>query len=303
MRLVTRADFDGLICGVLLSQVEEIDDIELVHAKDIHDSVIPIDSNDIIANLPYHPHTGMWFDHHGSEATVAEDAEFRGKFVIAPSCASVIYEHYSQFDSLKRFEPIVIEADKIDSARFNITDISNPKDWVLLSKTMHVYSKDKRFEDKYSYFSRLMNLVGMRPPQEILSDPEVQTRIAFLQEEQKLYIDAIRQCTKTDENIIITDIREMDYLPNGDKFLVYTLYPQQNVSLKVFNRRHTEETVISGGYNIFNRTCTTHIGDLMQNFGGGGHRAAGSCRIKKNEADTVLDHIVAHLRELDQLIN
>jgi len=303
MRLVTRADFDGLICSVLLSQVENIDDIELVHPKDIHDKIVPINSNDIIANLPYHPDTGMWFDHHSSEAIVAENNQFRGKFEIAPSCASVIYEHYSQFDELKRFLPIVIEADKIDSARFNKHDISNPKGWILVSKTMHVYSNEKGFEEKYSYFNRLMNQVGSRSPEEILQDPEVLGRIAFLQEEQSEYIGTISRYTRVDENIIITDIRSVDYLPNGDKFLVYTLYPDQNVSLKVFNKRHTEDTVISGGYNIFNRTCKTHIGDLMHCFGGGGHKAAGSCRIKRDDADDVLNNIIAKLREFKHLVN
>jgi hypothetical protein len=234
---------------------------------------------------------------------VAENNKFNGKFEIAPSCASVIYEHYSQFDELKRFLPIIIEADKIDSARFNLHDISSPKGWVLLSKTMHVYSKEKRFESKYAYFYRLLSQVGSHPPEVILRDPEVRGRVEFLKEEQENYIGTISKYTRVDENIIITDIRLVDYLPSGDKFLVYTLFPNQNVSLKIFNKRHTDDTVISGGYNIINRTCKTHIGDLMHCFGGGGHKAAGSCRIRREDADDVLNTIIVKLREFKHLIN
>jgi nanoRNase/pAp phosphatase (c-di-AMP/oligoRNAs hydrolase) len=166
-----------------------------------------------------------------------------------------------------------------------------------------VYSNEKCFESKNVYFYRLLSQIGSSSPEEILKDPEVLSRVKFLKEEQEKYIGTISKYTRIDENIIITDIRTVECFPNGDKFLVYTLYPNQNVSLKVFNKRHTEDTVISCGYNIFNRTCKTHIGDLMQCFGGGGHKAAGSCRIKSNDADMVLNTIISKLREFKHIIN
>lgn len=303
MRLVTRADFDGLICGVLLSEVENVREFELVHAKDIHDNLVPINSNDIIANLPYHPQSGMWFDHHSSELASAEANVFNGSFNLAPSCASVIYEHYSQFDALKKYEPIVVEADKIDAARFNIDDIKNPRDWVLLSKTMHIYDREKRFEDTKDYFIRLLNYICQFPLTLVLEDREVKKRIEFLVEEHQTYLDAITQYSHSNGNVIITDFRDVEYIPNGDKFLVYTLFPKQNVSLKVFNKRKTDDTVISCGYSIFNRTCDKHIGELMQKYGGGGHRAAGSCRVKQKEADQILSNLIDGLRDKANIIN
>ena len=297
MRLVTRADFDGLICAVLLSQVETVDDYELVHPKDIHDDLVPISSNDIIANLPYHSNAGMWFDHHSSEMVKANTTEFKGSFDLAPSCASVIYEYYSQFDSLKSYEPIVIEADKIDAARFTMEDVRNPKEWVLLSKTMHIYDREKRFEDTRAYFLRLLTQVGEQPLAAILADDEVKNRIAFLQAEHETYLGAVKRHSRTDANLIITDFREVEYVPNGDKFLVYTLFPEQNVSMNVFNKRKTDFTVISCGYSIFNRTCEAHIGELMQQYGGGGHRAAGSCRVNQSDADFIMTEIKNSLKE------
>jgi nanoRNase/pAp phosphatase (c-di-AMP/oligoRNAs hydrolase) len=141
-----------------------------------------------------------------------------------------------------------------------------------------------------------MNMVSYGTLDDILADREVRDRVHFLKEEQSRYIETLSRCSRADQNVIITDVRDLDYVPNGDKFLVYTLFPDQNVSLNVFNKRKTDLTVISGGYSIFNRTCEAHIGELMQRYGGGGHRAAGSCRVRKDESESVLSEIVEHLK-------
>ena len=95
-RLVTRSDFDGLVCGVLLKELDLIDEITFVHPKDMQDGKVAISARDITTNLPYVPGCHLAFDHHSSE--IARNGGRRpANYVIDPeafSAARVVWRHF-----------------------------------------------------------------------------------------------------------------------------------------------------------------------------------------------------------------
>ncbi|RMH64279.1 MAG: hypothetical protein D6677_05180 [Calditrichaeota bacterium] len=296
MRLVTRGDFDGLASGVLLTLAHDIDTIFLAKPHEIQENLIPISSNDIVANLPYHSDCGMWFDHHINEVEMAAEIKFKGAFKVAPSCSRVVFDYYKDaVEPIQRFEKIVVIADKIDSAQLSIEDIKNPHGWFIIERTLHAYDPLGRLGDFMEYFSNLIEWIKRYPLSTILLMDDVQNRIEHVRSEHKIFINALRESTHTESNVILTDTRSFDYFPNGNRFIIYTLYPEQNVSLSIFNARGSDQSVIFCGHNIFNRTCKTDVGALMARYGGSGRLSAGSCVVSQDDADRVYREICDEL--------
>ena len=292
MRLVTRADLDGLTCAILLSEVEQIDEVDFAHPKDVQDGKVTLTKNDILANLPFDERAGLWFDHHISQADASWN-DFAGAYDVAPSAARVIANHYKS-PKFARYEQLLDATDKMDAAELTRDDIVAPKGWILIG-----YTLDPRtgLSDFRPYFRHVMDLAKSKSPDDILHDSQVKDRIAKLQAEESAFMDSLKANSKADKNVVVTDFRGKDNLPHGNRFLIYTLFPQQNVSVRVADGFNKQFVSIQVGHSILNRTCKTNVGELLIEHGGGGHFGAGTCQPTAGAAGEVLSSIVGVLKE------
>lgn len=310
MRLVTRPDFDGIVCGALITALEEIDSFLFVEPKFMQDGAVEVRPGDIIANLPYHPACSLWFDHHFSNAAAGFDRTVvagRGAFRLAPSAARVVYEYYSEVPGAsperhrsglswmrtERVTALLEDTDKIDGGTLTRDDVLHPAGYVLVSMTLY-----GKAEDEEPYWRRLVDLIRDRPLAEVLDHPDVRERgerVLGLQERLR------RQLLERAElrgNVILLDLRGTEDLTDANRFLLYTLFPEGNISMKVArDRQRADTTAISVGYNIFNTTSTVNVGELLSHYGGGGHRVVGSCRIPDGEADRAVEEILQRISE------
>ena len=289
MRLITRADFDGIVCGVLLTTQERIDRFLFIEPKGMQDGEVKVGSDDIIANLPYHPEAFLWFDHH---ITNQVSGFFRGKFFLAPSAARVVFDYYPQ-GSLSRFDELVRETDRIDSGDLGISDIFQPQDYVLLAFTIDPNSRGDE-----PYWIKLIHLLREQPFALVMEDATVKDRCKQVLEDFKVYRDLLLKNTRQDGNIAITDFQKVNFKGKVNRFLVYSLFPESNISVKIFRDYHQKGRIgISVGKNIFNKTSTVNVGELLSHYGGGGHQGAGSCRVPVKDAEEVLNKIIKALKQ------
>ncbi|MFP5247301.1 MAG: exopolyphosphatase [Thermoanaerobaculia bacterium] len=303
MRLITRSDFDGLVCAVLLREVEQIDSIEFVHPKDVQDGKVTVGKGDILTNLPYVSGVGLWFDHHSSEIIRNEDTvSFRGRFEIAPSAARVVYRYYGT-ERLKKFENLLDPVDRCDSAQLTMDEVTHPKGWILLSYVMDprtglAYHRDYRIGNR-ELMAKMIDLIAQHPddPDAVLHDPDVKERIDRYFAQQSEFERFMREHSRVDGNVIVTDLRGAGEQPAGNRFLIYTMYPQANIQVRVFEGRTGENVVCAVGHSIFNRTSRTDVGRLMTMYGGGGHRGAGTCQLPIAEADAKLAEIIEAIKK------
>jgi hypothetical protein len=294
MRLVTRPDLDGLTCAVLLSECEPIDSVELVHPQAVTDRRIPIGPADIVANLPYHPSCGMWFDNHLlTDPKAMPPTGFRGRYGKAPSAARLVYEHYlAGRPGLSRHETLVAETDRLDSAQLALEDVVAPSGHILIGLTL-----DPRtgLGGAREYFDLLLPAMRERAVEEVVALPEVRERAARMREQDHAFREAALAHSRLDANVVVTDFRPLDAIPVGNRFLVFTLFPQANVGVRVHWGPHREKVAVSGGRSIFNRTSRANLGVLMSLYGGGGHAGAGACSLPPATADAQIAEIVAAL--------
>lgn len=300
MRLVTRSDFDGLMCAVLLKDVEEISEIVFAHPKDLQDGKINITSNDIITNLPYDPNCGLWFDHHSSEEDRVDIGQnFKGAFSIAPSAARVVYDYYGA-DKLGQYDSIMDDVDRVDAAQLTEEDVISPKGWILLSYVMDPRTGLGKYHhfriSNYQLMQKMVEWIPNHTVDEILEFPDIKERIDLYFEQQESFIQIMKEHSRVAGNVVVTDLRNIGDVPTGNRFLIYTLYPDTNVSVRVFDGFKKQNYVVAVGHSIFNRTCMTDVGDLMSCFGGGGHHGAGTCQLDLDKADTQIAEIVDELK-------
>lgn len=294
MRLVTRADLDGLTSAVLITTMEKVDGIELCHPQDVTDKRIEITEQDILANLPYHSRCAKWFDHHElTESNEKPPAKFDGHWALAPSAARVVYDYYKS-PKLVRYLKLLEETDRLDSASLRLDDIVIPKGWILLGYTIDSRTGLGAFKE---YFMMLVDAIKRLPVADILALPEVKTRVDRYRKDNEEYLNLMHRSSRVDGNVVVTDLRnEAGALPAGNRFLIYTLYPECNVSLRVHWGPEHRFAVAAIGHNILNRTCKTNAGDLCARYGGGGHRGAGSAPLKAETADQDVADIIASLK-------
>jgi hypothetical protein len=292
MRLVTRADLDGLTCALLLSEVEHVDEVDFAHPKDVQDGKTELTKNDILANLPFDERAGLWFDHHISQADFSW-SDFSGAYDVAPSAARVIANHYKS-PKFAHYHTLLEATDKMDAAELTREDIVAPKGWMLIG-----YTLDPRtaLSDFRSYFKHVMALAKSKSAEEILLDPQVHERVEKLKTEEPAFIESLKANSRTDGNVIVTDFRGKENLPHGNRFLIYTLFPQQNVSVRLADGFNKKFVSIQVGHSILNRTCKTNLGELLIEHGGGGHFGAGTCQPPAEEANDVLASIVNVLKQ------
>jgi len=302
-RLVTRSDFDGLVCAVLLNELELIDEISFVHPKDMQDGKIAISERDITTNLPYVPGAHLVFDHHASE-TVRNTGE-RPNHIIhaeAPSAARVVYDHYGGKAAFPRVSDAMMEAvDKADSAQFSREEILNPRDWALLNYLMDSRTGLGRFREfRISNYTLMMDLIRYCADHgidEILALPDVKERVELYFEHELRAKEQIQRCTQVHQNLAVLDLRGEDTIWATNRFMIYALFPQTNISIHVMWGVQKQNTVFATGKSILDRSSQTDIGALMLSYGGGGHHAAGTCQIANDQADTVLKALIARINQ------
>jgi len=302
MRLVTRSDFDGLICAVLLKQVETIDSIQFVHPKDLQDGKFDVTEDDILTNVPYVPGCGLWFDHHATEVErVVGKINFQGGDCrVAPSAARVVYDYYGGASRFPGIEEMMREVDKADSAQFSADDILHPEGWPLLSFLMDARTGLGRYRDyrisNYQLMYDLIDACRTMTIEEILALPDVQERVARYFEQDTLFRRMLADHSWTEGNVVVTDLRDAEPIPCGNRFLVYASYPEANTSIWIVSGFQGANCVFACGHSILNKTSHTHIGALMRRFAGGGHEAAGTCQVPHDEAEATLHELIAAMR-------
>jgi len=301
LRLITRSDFDGLVCAAMLGELGIVNDILYVHPKDLQDNKITVTKNDIIANAPFVRGCGLWFDHHSSEyERLKIHKRFTGATEIAPSAAQVIFDFYKNKtgynSTLKRFEELVRVANIVDSAKFSRNDILNPQGWNLLAfLTDPRAGLEQRHEFRISNFKlmrQLPKLLSTCSVKQILSMPDFQDRIDVYKKETDKYKKYLLANTSKKGNAIIIDFRGANNPPIGNRFLEYVLYPEQNISIRLVDGKNQEFTMISVGHSIINRTSKVNVGSLALRFGGGGHFQVGTCQVNNEKADKVVDEML-----------
>ena len=300
MRLLTRLDFDGLACGALLVHLGLVNEWEFVHPKDIQDGIIKATSNDILANIPYIKGCNLWFDHHSSESErLGTKTYFEGVSRKAPSCARVIYDYYGGDEKLGRFYEMVRYVDKVDSGNLSIQEIRHPHGWVLLGFLFDPRTGLGRFRDftinNYDLMKELAPILAEKDIDEILDLPDVQERIEVYKEQHGLFIEMVKKYAKPVGNAIFADLRGVDPIYAGNRFLIYTLFPDQNISIWVVDGVMKANVAITVGYSIINRTATVDVGSLMLHYGGG-HKQVGTCQVPYADAEKIIQEVLEKIK-------
>jgi len=305
MRLITRSDFDGLACAVLLEEIGVIDDRLFVHPKDVQDGKVAVTKNDVLANVPLVPGCGLWFDHHASEnerLAAEERYAFVGASRPAPSCARVIYDYYGGAAKFKRFDDsgLMGAVDKSDSANFTVEEITHPTGWVLLSFIMDARTGLGRFKDyRISNYDLMKDMVGYLRTLSvdgILELPDVKVRVERYFAQETGYQAMIRANSRLDGNVLAIDLRNVAGVLSGNRFAEYALFPQANVSIRAIWGRDKRNVAFTVGHSIINRTCKVNVGSLMLKYGGGGHVQVGTCQVDTPRADAAFTQLIAELK-------
>ncbi|MDR2485495.1 MAG: exopolyphosphatase [Treponema sp.] len=296
MRLVTRSDFDGLACGALLGYLGLIDEWKFVHPKDIQDGLVEVTDNDILANIPYCNGCKLWFDHHSSEPErLGKKTFFEGVARVAPSCARVVYDYYGGYAKLGRFEAMVYYVDKVDSGNLTPDEIVNPREWILLGFIMDPRTGLGRFKNftisNYELMKALAKACVEKSIVDILAMPDVKERIDLYFAQVALFTEMDKKEARVEGNVVLADLRKADPIYAGNRFLIYTLFPEQNISIWVINGKNNENCVITVGYSIINKTATVDVGSMMLAYGGGGHHQVGTCQVPYEDADRIIKEI------------
>ena len=297
-RLVTRSDFDGLVCAALFKEMDMIDEIKFVHPKDMQDGTILISEKDITTNLPYVKGVHLAFDHHSSEnIRLAEVPDNHINDAAAPSAARVVYEHYGGKEVYPdTFEDLLVAVDKCDSAQFSQEDIINPQGWVLLNFIMDPRTGLGRYKDfrvsNYQLMMELIDYCRSHAIDEILALPDIKERVDLYMEQHEGFQEQVKRCTVIHGNLALLDLREEDIIYAGNRFVVYALFPETNISVHLIWGLNRLNMVFAVGKSVINRTSNTNIGKLMLKYGGGGHRNAGTCQVDIDDAERVQQELI-----------
>jgi nanoRNase/pAp phosphatase (c-di-AMP/oligoRNAs hydrolase) len=297
-RLVTRSDFDGLVCAALLKELGLIDEILFVHPKDVQDGKVALTNNDITTNLPYRPEVALAFDHHSSERSRVRDrAANRVMVAGADSAARVVYDFFGGAASFPRVRQDMMEAvDRADAAQLSLDDILNPQGWILLSFLMDPRTGLGRFREfRISNYQLMMQLIDScleLSIGEILATDDVAERVALYHQHRDAAEEQIRRCATLHGDVVVLDLRDEEVIHPANRFLLYALFPQARVSIHVLWGLRRQNTVFACGRSIIDRSSPVDIGGLMLEYGGGGHDAAGTCQIDNDQAEPVLGELV-----------
>ena len=306
MRLLTRSDFDGLACAVLLVEAGIVNEYKFVHPKDVQDGSIEVTENDVLANVPYVPGCGLWFDHHSSEKErleLKDEFHFRGESRPAPSCARVIYDYYGGASKFAKLDQtgLMHAVDQSDSADFTAKEILHPAGWVLLSFIMDARTGLGRYRDytisNYQLMEDMIQYCRTMNAEQILKIPDVQERVKRYFEQEGPFEEMIKVHSKADGNVIVINLMDVAEILSGNRFIEYSLYPKQNISIRVIWGKGKQNVVFTVGHSIINRTSKTNVGSLMLKYGGGGHEKVGTCQVLTEYWEKTFEELVAQMKK------
>ncbi len=305
MRLVTRSDFDGLACAALLKEAGIIDSWKFAHPKDLQDGLVEVDENDCLANVPFVEGCGLWFDHHSSEQERQKlEGKYKGESRITPSCARIIYEYYGGKDKFPQFDDMMEAVDKVDSANLTIDEVLNPSGWILVGFIMDPRTGLGRWRNfrisNYQLMEMLIDACRTMSTEEILALPDVVERIDVYHEQAEKFKEMVKANTKVEGNVIISDLRGVDPIYSGNRFMIYSMYPEQNISAWIVSGKGGEGCSVAVGYSIINRSSDVNVGSLMLKYGGGGHKAVGTCQFSNETMDEKVPELLKELVELSK---
>ncbi|WP_444998323.1 exopolyphosphatase [Aliikangiella sp. IMCC44359] len=299
-RLITRSDFDGLVCAVLLKHLNIIDDIKFVHPKDMQDGKIEVTNNDISTNLPYVQGVHIAFDHHLSETIRNEKVDNHIIDPDAPSAARVVWQHYGGLEVFPEEWNDMMEAvDRGDSAQFTKEQVLNPKDWDLLNFLMDARTGLGRFREfRISNYNLMMDLIDYcknHTIEEIMQLPDVVERIELYNQQDTLFKQQLKKCSTVHKNLVVLDLREEEIIHAGNRFVIYALFPECNISIHVMWGFQKQNTVFATGKSIFDKSSKTNVGELMLKYGGGGHQAAGTCQVAHEKSEDTMKALIEQI--------
>ena len=300
MRLVTRSDFDGLVCGALLKEAGIIDHWFFAHPKDLQDGLVPVTDQDCLANVPYVNGCGLWFDHHSSEF---ERNQLAGKYVgesrIAPSCARIIFEYYGGIKKFPQFVEMMEAVDKVDSGNLTIDEIQNPKGWFLIGFLMDPRTGLGRWRNfsisNYQLMEKLIDACRTMSTEEILELSDVKERIEIYYDQTEKFKEMVTKHTEVKNNLIITDLRGVDPIYSGNRFLIYSMYPASNISAWIVSGKGGLGCSVAVGYSVLNKTSKVDVGKLMLKYGGGGHKAVGTCQFSDETMEEMIPKLIQEI--------
>ncbi|MBO4292094.1 MAG: exopolyphosphatase [Lachnospiraceae bacterium] len=303
MRLITRSDFDGLACGALLLEAGIIDSWKFAHPKDLQDGLVEVTEDDCLANVPYVEGCGLWFDHHSSEHERLQlEGKYKGESRITPSCARIIYEYYGGEQRFPQYGELMEAVDKVDSGNLTIDEIQNPTGWILVGFLMDPRTglgRWRRFTiSNYQLMEKLMHACRNMSTEEILALPDVQERIAVYKEQDEMFRKMVKEHTVVEGNVIISDLRGVDPIYSGNRFLIYSMFPEQNISAWIVNGKGGAGCSAAVGYSILNKTSEVDVGRLMLKYGGGGHKKVGTCQFSDENMGTELPKMLDELKKM-----
>jgi nanoRNase/pAp phosphatase (c-di-AMP/oligoRNAs hydrolase) len=300
-RLVTRSDFDGLVCAALLKEIGILDDIKFVHPKDMQDGLVELTDRDITTNLPYVPGVHLAFDHHDSETLRVQDAPENHVIVAgAKSAARVVYDYYGGAERFSAIgEDIMAAVDKADAADFTREDILDPQGWDTISFLMDPRTGLGRFRDfrisNYQLMMQLIDDITAKSIDEILATPDVAERLALYREHADAAHEQLVRCSTRHGSVVVLDLRDEDPIYATNRFTIYALHPKATMSIHALWGLRKQNTVFATGKSILDRSSRTDVGELMLAYGGGGHEAAGTCQVANEDADRVLTELLTRI--------
>ena len=302
MRLITRSDFDGLACGALLKEAGIIDHWKFAHPKDLQDGLVEVNENDCLANVPYVEGCGLWFDHHSSEHERLQlEGKYKGESRITPSCARIIYEYYGGREKFPQFDDMMEAVDKVDSGNLTIDEVQNPQGWILVGFLMDPRTGLGRWRNftisNYQLMEKLIDACRTMTTDEILALPDVKERIEVYFEQTSKFKEMVEKYTRVDGKLIISDLRGVEPIYSGNRFMIYSMYPEQNITAWIVSGRGGKGCSAAVGYSILNRTCNVDVGSLMLKYNGGGHKKVGTCQFTDENMETELPKMLAELSE------
>lgn len=303
MRLITRSDFDGLACGALLKEAGIIDNWKFAHPKDLQDGLVEVGKDDCLANVPFVEGCGLWFDHHSSEyERLSLEGKYEGESRIAPSCARIIYEYYGGKERFPQFDDMMIAVDKVDSGNLTIEEVQNPTGWILIGFLMDPRTGLGRWRNftisNYQLMEKLIDACRTMTTDEILALPDVKERIEIYFEQAQKFKEMVTKYTRVEGNVIISDLRGVEPIYSGNRFMIYSMYPEQNISVWIVNGKGGIGCSAAVGYSILNRTSNVDVGSLMLKYNGGGHKAVGTCQFTDDNMATDLPKMIKELCDM-----
>lgn len=306
MRLITRSDFDGLACAVFLKEAGIIDSYKFAHPKDVQDGLIEVNADDCLANVPYVKGCGLWFDHHASESERLDLAEenINGESRPSPSAAHIVYDYYGGAERFPGFEELLDGVDKVDSASLTFEEIRNPSRWIMLGFIMDPRTGLGRFKNftisNYHLMEKMIDWCRTLPIEEILELPDVKERLDVYNRQTRLFTEMVDNYTRVYDNIIVTDLRGVDTIYTGNRFMIYSLYPETNINVWIISGRGGMGCSCAIGHSVLNRTSKVDVGKLCLKYGGGGHFRVGTCQFPDEIMNKKVKEVIKELRELNK---